>query len=66
MAEFLADGGADRRCGLNHDELSLLDGFVDFADLAVFGQCARGADFNALPALDAGNLVEGAVLRPKR
>ena len=62
MAEFLGDGGTDGRSGLDDDELALLEGAVDEVDFAVFGESARGADVDALAALDAGNVSEGGVL----
>ena len=58
QAEAFADGRADRRGGLHHDvHLGIGQGLPDGAGAAFFQERGRGADVDALPALDADRVV---------
>ncbi len=63
VAEFLGEGASDGWGGLDDDVLAFGHRAVDLVDLAVLGQSAGRADFDALAALDARHIGEGAVFR---
>ena len=58
IAELLSQGGADGGSGLDDDVLARDHGCVDLVDFGLDEKRSRGADAHALPAHEAGRLVE--------
>ena len=61
VAEFLSDGRADGRSGLDDDIFAGGHGHIDFVDLSLLRESAGRANLDALAALDARNFSEGTV-----